>query len=678
MAGGRSVSYEVYYLQYGRWQIHHRYNYSERDIAIDEAKRLDSQGHFDAACVVRESWDEASGTASESVIYHSPKLKTKPPVAFITAGNDGTAKPSTAGASGPSGGGRGSVKNAPPGSAAANAAAEARKKAAARKAQQKKAPAKEPDLRRPPKRGEKGADDADWAAAIPKMIIAFLFACVTGTIAGVLAYYGIKLLSSVGIAFGLQINQFVLIGSWFVGWAMTFFPLLRKILSGIRPMARAAPVRPSIDQQLAEQRRRQSEAASKALADAASTLDALASKPDEAMPPAANEETAEEGATGGENEGDTGADEAGANDSVDQEEGATSGEAEERPETRSTSEPMEEVGPAPLRAALAELVDEAKRLSNNTLDKDHFLRFGVILFLAGAAETLARRFKVAAREVTTILSEQIETLGVSASMALGFAANIDEYLLDKRYFEMYAAGRGGALSQGGDSRSDSGMAAAFRLWKTPKAPPGQDVNAQDDPKHYDNAPGDQEHYGFVAVLFTDIVGSTQKQQTNGDAWLMNVVRAHNDIVREAISKHGGREIKHTGDGIMASFPAVIASVEAALAMQDGIQKFSEMMPDLAFEICVGISAGEPIHESGDLFGTPVNLAARVLSKASAHETAVSSIVREMCRGKSFIFEEIGRFDLKGFEEPQPIFRVKDRRKKARGTDASEKAVAASS
>lgn len=674
MAGGRSVSYEVYYLQYGRWQIHHRYNYSERDEAIDEAKRLDSQGHFDAACVVRESWDDATGTASESVIYHSPKLKTKPPVAFITAGGDGSPKPSTA--SGGSGGGGRGVTKPPPGSAAANAAAEARKKAASKKAAQKKAPAKEPNLRRPPNKGERGEDDTDWAAAIPKLIIAFLFACVIGTITGVLAFYGIKLLSAAGLSFGLKVNQVLLIGAWFVGWAVVFFPMLQKILSGIRPRVPVASA-PSIEQQMAEQRRRQSEAASKALTNAASALDAMAETDDASVkepatgadpPDTQDQESKQED----EGSGNSTTEDTPSEDMPDVPE-----EAPEGSKPVAVEERIEEVGPAPLRAALAELVDEAKRLSNNTVDKDHFLRFGVILFLAGAAETLARRFKVAAREVTTILSEQIETLGVSAAMALGFAANIDEYLLDRRYFEMYAAGRGGALNQGGDSKGDSGLASAIKLWKTPKAPPGQENNSTEDPKHYDNAPGDKEHYGFVAVLFTDIVGSTQKQQTNGDAWLMNVVRAHNDIVREAISKHGGREIKHTGDGIMASFPAVQSSVEAALAMQDGIQKFSEMMPDLAFEICVGISAGEPIHESGDLFGTPVNLAARVLSKASAHETAVSSIVREMCRGKNFIFEEIGRFDLKGFEEPQPIFRVKDRRAKARGSAATEKAVTAS-
>jgi adenylate cyclase len=161
------------------------------------------------------------------------------------------------------------------------------------------------------------------------------------------------------------------------------------------------------------------------------------------------------------------------------------------------------------------------------------------------------------------------------------------------------------------------------------------------------------------------VDSTNLQQKNGDKWMMNVVRAHNDIVREAIQRFGGREIKHTGDGIMASFPDVLGAAEASLAMQDGFGRFSEMMPDLAFQVRAGLSAGEPIHESGDIFGTPVNLAARVMSKAGAGEIAVSSIVREMCQGQAMKFQELGRFELKGFPEPQPIYRLTRPRKRLR-------------
>jgi class 3 adenylate cyclase len=80
------------------------------------------------------------------------------------------------------------------------------------------------------------------------------------------------------------------------------------------------------------------------------------------------------------------------------------------------------------------------------------------------------------------------------------------------------------------------------------------------------------------------------------------------------------------------------------------------MPNLAFEVRIGISAGEPIHEGGDIFGTPVNLAARVMSKADAREIAVSSVVTEMCRGTDLNFNEVGSFELKGFGA-QPIYHV---------------------
>lgn len=642
MAGGRSVSFEVYYLQYGRWQIHHRYSMSERDDAINEAKRLDS-GHFEAACVLRESYDASSGTSSEAVVYHTPTLKAKPPIASLTSGGSGgapAAKPSGGG-----GGGRGPMKNAPPGSAAANAIAEMRKKAAAAKAAAKEAEARRPQPapRTPPK--TEVVEEPDWAKAVPKLLIAFIFACVVGTVAGILMYFGVKGLNSIGISLGKQLNQLVLVGAWLFGWLGTFVPLLRKILGGMGNRKQSGPSSlgrsanagpaplPPVTQEMAQQ----------ALSTAAKALD---EKNPGAEPPALPEEDLPQEEI---------LEEEPLDDPIED-------DLDEDPEEPLPT-PGAEDGMASLRASMVDLVQEAMQRTNNTVQSDQFLRFGIILFLAGAAESLARSHKVANRDVTTVLTEQIESLGVSPSMALGFAANIDEYLLDPRYFEMYSDGRAGALSKlnGG---ADSGMQPAIDKWRTPKAAPAQEESTAvaEESKHFDGKPGEEEAHGFVAVLFTDIVNSTKKQQENGDAWLMNVVRAHNDIVREAIAKHAGREIKHTGDGIMASFPAVQGSVESALLMQNGVQKFSEMMPELGFEICIGISAGEPIHESGDLFGTPVNLAARVLSKASAHETAVSNIVREMCRGKHFGFEELGRFDLKGFEDPVPIYKVVENRK----------------
>lgn len=660
MAGGRSVSFEVYYLQYGRWQIHHRYPLKEREAAIEEAKRLDSQGHFDAACVVRESYDQGSGTANESVIYHSPKLKTKPPVANITAGPDGAAANPLAGKNTT----RAVLRNAPSGSAAANAAALAKQRVAGQKASGAKQTAKkDPDLRRPPKAKEAPAD-SDWSAALPKLLLGFLFACLVGTCTGIAGYYALKGLSMVGVNFGSQVNQAMLVGAWVVGWGVTFVPIFLRILRAIQGTALATE-EDQEDTAPPAPKKSSEEAAKEAAVLAALALENAARELEESegtAKPSPEQEALDQFAIPEEGE-DSGSIDV---DSIDHANSAhgdlATEEADIVPLSPSTSQEPE--GPGPLRTALQEIVKEAKAASAN-LDKDHFLRFGVILFLAGAAETLARRFKVAAKEVRNILCEQIEAMGAPTAMAKGFAANIDEYLLDKRFFEMYSLGRGSALNQGRDPNASSGFADALKMWKTPKAPPGRKDEGSNDPKHYDDPSDGPASYGFVSVLFTDIANSTQKQQEMGDEWLMNVVRAHNDIVREAISKYGGREIKHTGDGIMASFPAVVSAVDAALSMQDGIATFSKMMQDLAFQISIGISAGEPIHESGDLFGTPVNMASRVLSKAGPQQTAVSSIVKDLCQGKKHIFQELGQFKLKGFDQPQSIYLVLDRRKTPR-------------
>jgi len=117
------------------------------------------------------------------------------------------------------------------------------------------------------------------------------------------------------------------------------------------------------------------------------------------------------------------------------------------------------------------------------------------------------------------------------------------------------------------------------------------------------------------------------------------VRAHNSIARESLALHKGREIKHTGDGIMASFPVITKAVEGAIAIQEGVALHNQINPHQDFGICIGINAGEPIYEDGDIFGTPVQLAARVLSIAEGNEITASTIVRELCSGKDYQFSK---------------------------------------
>ena len=92
-------------------------------------------------------------------------------------------------------------------------------------------------------------------------------------------------------------------------------------------------------------------------------------------------------------------------------------------------------------------------------------------------------------------------------------------------------------------------------------------------------------------------------------------------------------------------------------MQNRIEKYCHTATDRRFPCRIGINAGEPIREGQDYFGTPVQLAAHVMSKAESDEIAVSHIVQTMYAGKDISFKNVGQFDLKGFEEPMVIYYV---------------------
>ena len=156
--------------------------------------------------------------------------------------------------------------------------------------------------------------------------------------------------------------------------------------------------------------------------------------------------------------------------------------------------------------------------------------------------------------------------------------------------------------------------------------------------------------GLRTILFTDLESSTALTQAVGDAKAQDILHGHNDVVRAALAAHDGEEVKHTGDGIMASFGSAVAAVEAALVIQ-------RELAGGEVRVRVGLNAGEPIHEEGDYFGGSVQLAARVCDRAEPGQVLVSNVVRELCTGKMFQFADQGEATLKGFPEPVRLFTV---------------------
>ncbi len=157
--------------------------------------------------------------------------------------------------------------------------------------------------------------------------------------------------------------------------------------------------------------------------------------------------------------------------------------------------------------------------------------------------------------------------------------------------------------------------------------------------------------GIRTVLFTDIVESTSLTQKIGDEAAMEIVELHDSIVRDALKDLGGREVKHLGDGIMASFVSAAAAVKCAARVQSEIAKHTRANADRPVKIRVGIAAGEPVERHNDLFGVTVQLASRLCSQAAAEQILVSNVVAELCVGKAIPFEDLGEVTLKGFEQP---------------------------
>lgn len=267
---------------------------------------------------------------------------------------------------------------------------------------------------------------------------------------------------------------------------------------------------------------------------------------------------------------------------------------------------------------------------------DAFNKFGVNLFLAGACDAAGASSGLEDGETAQILQEGVEVLGTSRDQAQKFARSYDSYLLNPKHLGMIEAGR--------DAMSDHLRGGAGAPQKLDSALKGWNTKDEDE----------QTSKGTIAVMFTDIAGSTAMTQEHGDAGAQEVVRMHNRIVRAALTTYKGREVKHTGDGIMASFNNTAQSVEAAIYIQ---QKVAQENPSqrIPLGIKIGINAGEPIVEDDDLFGTTVQLSARIVDKAGTGEIFVSEVVKSICTGKPITFVSRGGREMKGFDEPVMMY-----------------------
>jgi len=157
--------------------------------------------------------------------------------------------------------------------------------------------------------------------------------------------------------------------------------------------------------------------------------------------------------------------------------------------------------------------------------------------------------------------------------------------------------------------------------------------------------------GIRSVMFTDIVGSTDMTQRFGDDMAMEILEVHDQIVRDALAAHSGREVKHTGDGIMAAFISAAAAIRSGVQMQKALKEHAHANPDRSLQVRIGVAAGEPVEHHNDLFGSTVQLSARLCAHAEPEQIVVSNVVAELCLGKGVSFTDLGPLSLKGFAQP---------------------------
>ena len=163
--------------------------------------------------------------------------------------------------------------------------------------------------------------------------------------------------------------------------------------------------------------------------------------------------------------------------------------------------------------------------------------------------------------------------------------------------------------------------------------------------------------GIRTIMFTDLVGYTTMMSRLGDDRAFKLLREHNNVVRDSLRMFVGREVKHTGDGIMAAFDDADQAARAAIEITTGIASISVPDLDESLSIRIGMTSGEPLEEGDDLFGSVVNLASRLCDLAESNEILISDeCLAETTEGQ-FTVESIGKVSIRGFADPIAVSKV---------------------
>lgn len=635
--------FEVYYYQNGRWHVHARFEAEEREIAIEETKSVETNLGYPAR-VIRETFYPESNTTEEVVTFQGNRAKKiSDSDTMFGSGEQGGSS---------SGAGRAGAGQS---SKAGSSRSGSRQSTRAPNKGGRQQTTKKDD------RKQKQHTRRKAKSAIVTILTGFalsLLAAVIGSLAVTMILFQMV---EAGVVPNENRNP-LLLGTFVLLFFGTFFLHINKHFNLMRffkkkkkeekrgPAPKTVPLK-----QNSQRKPVPTDAADLANAD----IDELAKrvKNDEANEELKAASLDDDGFDSGKTNSDPREskkketakkdekkDEKKEKDSKKKEQLQKKKEAEQKlkkdEDKRKASQKKKAKSPADIVKPefLKFLTDAVTSIQREHPQLNTFSKFGMNLYLSGACTTICQAKGLSNEAMLTLLKDGLGLIGTNAARAQSFCDDIPTYGNNPRYASMIQAG-GQAMANlmGGHANANSVLSGLLTEWNLPEkrsAVPN-----------------------MFTFLFTDIVGSTAMTQRLGNAGAQKAVRAHNDAVRGAIQQFNGREVKHTGDGIMATFPDGPSAVAASVQMLQGVVAHNQATPDIPVEIRVGVNTGEAVEEENDFFGQAVQMTARICDKAADGHAWVSEIVVQACQGQKFKFIPRGEFEMKGIEKPKPLFEI---------------------
>jgi class 3 adenylate cyclase len=164
--------------------------------------------------------------------------------------------------------------------------------------------------------------------------------------------------------------------------------------------------------------------------------------------------------------------------------------------------------------------------------------------------------------------------------------------------------------------------------------------------------------GTVTILFSDIERSTELNERLGDHRFLELLREHNEIVRDQVRVHRGFEVKSQGDGFMIAFASPSDAVDGSIAIQRALETRIEQGAVEPIRVRMGLHTGEAIRERDDFFGRNVVVAARIAAQARGGEILVSAPLKELAEGSAGVSfgdpRELGLKGLSGTHTVHPV------------------------